>query len=498
MPMRSPLTCEQRTAATAVAARVYIEAGPGSGKTTVAAERFGVLRYGTSADLRRILALSFTRSACSELEVRIRRRWGSSALSWPHQALTLDALHCEILGFLLRRGTISWMGRHTELTVLDTWRGQTGARWMSSGTNYKRVATLYGTVVRSDGKKVTSPGYYISQKGPFETHLAAGRCTHAEVRQVIRAALRSPELRVGITKYLTDTVKGVIIDEVFDADLLDLEVIHLIASAGISTTIIGDPWQALYDFRGARPELVSELVKLDSFDCFSVESSFRFKTQEMIRIAAEARSGKPIFLNEAADAAECNIVLAHQWDTLWAGPDCVLPFSFGRLDNQTDAAVTLLLDRLIQSRFGQPAINATEAAVLLGLDQDRLRNDAALIDLVLMAVRQGTVEAATAAIDALRNILRALGSPARLPRLKQESEKLLHNRLLNLARRMQQSHVVAGISVHQAKGREWPTVGIRLTDPERARLAAGLQYDRPDDRLLYVALTRAAQTVVCC
>jgi UvrD-like helicase family protein len=84
MPIRSPLTSEQRAAATTAVARAFIVAAPGSGKTTVAAERFGVIRYDTAADFRRILALSFTRSARGELAARIRRRWGSRALAWPH------------------------------------------------------------------------------------------------------------------------------------------------------------------------------------------------------------------------------------------------------------------------------------------------------------------------------------------------------------------------------------------------------------------------------
>lgn len=61
MSTRSRLTSEQQAAATTSSTRAFIVAAPGSGKTTVAAERFGVIRYDTPADLRRILALSFTK-----------------------------------------------------------------------------------------------------------------------------------------------------------------------------------------------------------------------------------------------------------------------------------------------------------------------------------------------------------------------------------------------------------------------------------------------------
>ncbi|MBE1579447.1 MULTISPECIES: UvrD-helicase domain-containing protein [Pseudonocardiaceae] len=498
MPTRSPLTSEQRAAATTTANRAFIVAAPGSGKTTVAAERFGVIRYDTPTDLRRILALSFTRSARGELAARIRRRWGSGALSWPHQALTLDTLHCEILAFLLRRQVISWMGDHTELTVLDTWRGQTGARWMSKEMDYRRIAVLHGTTVGSHGVKITRPDYNIGAKRHFEEHLAAGRCTHTEVRQIIAAVLRRAELRMEVAKYLTATTKAIIVDEVFDANELDLELVRLAASARISTTVIGDPWQALYDFRGARPELVPQLVEHEGFESFPVSASFRFETPAMIGIAELARAHRPIALDVTNDATECNVVLAHRWDNLWTGPDCILPLSFGRLDNQTDAAIALLLDRLVQGHFGHAAIYADEAAALLGLEPDIVRAEGALLGAVLETLRPATTQAATAAITALRAVLRLLGSPRQLRRMPEAGEAVQLDRLLALARRMNQPHVVAGMTVHQAKGREWPVVGLRLADVEVARLTAGLKQERFDDRVLYVALTRAAKKVVRC
>src|SRR4051794_23935784 len=106
---RQQLTNEQRTAVTVGTPRVFIEANPGSGKTTVAAERFGVIRFeqrvvGSTATT----AVSFTRSATSELHSRIQGRWGSSAVSWPHGVTTIDTLVSSIVQHLLRTGGIRW------------------------------------------------------------------------------------------------------------------------------------------------------------------------------------------------------------------------------------------------------------------------------------------------------------------------------------------------------------------------------------------------------
>src|SRR4051794_39451618 len=105
---RLPLTDEQKNAVGATAERLFIEAAPGAGKTTVAAERYGVLRFNRFGAYRSITAVSFTRSATGELQRRVRSRWGSTALSWPHGVLTIDALVCSIVEYLLRQHVIRW------------------------------------------------------------------------------------------------------------------------------------------------------------------------------------------------------------------------------------------------------------------------------------------------------------------------------------------------------------------------------------------------------
>jgi DNA helicase-2/ATP-dependent DNA helicase PcrA len=218
----------------------------------------------------------------------------------------------------------------------------------------------------------------------------------------------------------------------------------------------------------------------------------------MVHIAESARAGLSIRLDETADATECDVVLAHHWDTLWSGTDYILPLSFGRLDNQTEAAIALLLDRFVRGHFGRSAIYADEAAALLGLDPDRVRADGSLLGLVLERLRPGTPEAAAAALTGVRAALKLLGSPRQLRSMPKDREAVQRNRLLALARRMNQTRVIPGMTVHQAKGREWPVVGVRLSDTEVARLQAGLVQDQFDDRVLYVAITRAERRAVRC
>jgi len=410
--------------------------------------------------------------------------------------MTLDSLHCELVRHLLISGVLHWPGGHTELTVLDTWRGQANTRLLLPEQRWRRVATITGANVTSVAAPITQPTYGIGARAQFEAHLANGVCTHEEIRAVLRAAFRREDLRQVIADYLRVTTRTLIVDEVFDANNLDLALILLAGQSGIPTTLIGDPWQALYEFRGAQPELVPRLVDSQGYQTFPVNESFRFTTPEMRHLAAELRAGHGVIL-PPGPVGDVDAVLAPEWDMLWQTSDRVLPLSFGRIDNQTDAAIVLLLDQLVTAHFGRGAIYALEAMTLLGLDVEVVRAEGArVLGPVLETLSLATPQATAAAIQQLRGALRELGSPRQLRRLPAAREALQVERLRAIADRLNRSGCVPGMTVHQAKGKEWAAVGARFKPGQIERLAAGLSEMNPDDRLLYVALTRARETAV--
>jgi DNA helicase II / ATP-dependent DNA helicase PcrA len=496
MPTRLPLTPDQRRAAATTVTNAFIVAGPGCGKTTVAAERYGVSRYVGDQPGLRTLGVSFARSATYELWQRVRDRWGSGAAEWPNNIQTLDALHCEVLRHLLVIGTLKWPGGHTELTVLDTWRGQTGSRYLLPDQGWRRAATVSGDGrVISVGRPITRAGYGIGTRAPFEAHLAAGICTHDEVRSVLRAVVSRDDLRPAVADYLRDTTSSLIVDEVFDADNLDVAVILLAGLSGIPTTLIGDPWQALYEFRGAPPELVPKLVETQGYETFPVTQSFRFVTSETQKLAADLRAGRPVDV-QTASTGEVDVVLAPEWEMLWQADPRVLPLSFGRIDNQTDAAIVLLLDQLVGAHFARGAIFAQEAMTLLDLDPDVVRvQGAEKLRPVLDTLRTESPDAAARAIRQLRTALRDLGSPRQLRALAATGEAQQQARLEALALRLRSGAHVPGMTIHQAKGMEWTAVGVRLGPTHLERLRSGLDESKADDRAVYVALTRARERV---
>ncbi|MFF4054816.1 ATP-binding domain-containing protein [Streptomyces sp. NPDC001668] len=56
--------------------------------------------------------------------------------------------------------------------------------------------------------------------------------------------------------------------------------------------------------------------------------------------------------------------------------------------------------------------------------------------------------------------------------------------------------LVPGLTCHQAKGREWDKVGVKLEKADAEALASGLDPQQEDHRSLYVALTRARRVTL--
>ena len=492
---RVALTDEQITASASRKCRLFIEATPGSGKTTVAAERYGVLRFNLNRNSRgSITAVSFTRSATYELYRRIRRRWGLKALEWPHHVSTIDRLICDILHYLLRCEAILWFGGRKTIEVLDDWRGHRGYRWLEAG-NRQRVVTLSDNAcLTSKDRRVVTARFGFSRKSDFHRQLEAGRCTHEDMRCLLAAALQKRRLKSKIKEYLVLAIRHLIVDEIFDANQLDLALIELCCAEDIDLTIIGDPWQALYGFRGATPDLVPELVSRWGFIHLPLSQSFRFKNDEMKMLSIRLRDSQPV---EIHSNGLHEIALASKWETLWSGLDHILPLSFGRITNQTDAAMTLLLDYLVRIKFSERAIFLPEAMILLNLDAEVYKDEAPIqMAGVVETLTSEVHNAPEQALNYLRDAIKSLGAFRRPRRGSVDAEQRQIGRLELLRQRLStQQRLVPGMTIHQAKGQEWDHVGVLLNSAELSKLASGLNKADESDRALYVALTRARKSV---
>ena len=486
-----PLTDDQKRVVASQAPLIFVESVPGSGKTTVAAERFGVLRHARQGvDPRGVIAVSFARSAVAELRGQIHAKWGSRTAARPNMVSTMDGLHRSVVEFLLRTERIHWPGGIVRPRLIDSWARQRGASRISvtGPRNQRWELALNGITLAVDYRPVDAPcwGMSYANRSHYTDSLREGVCTHDEIRQIVGLALGRPELRDTIGDYLSRSVAHVIVDEAFDLNGLDALFVRRAVESGVGVTLVGDPWQALYEWRGARPDMVYQLLQDYSFQTLPMHTSFRFKTAQTRDLAACLRVGQGVTI--AASTGATDVVLASEWEHLQAAGSDVIPLSFGQLDCQTDASITLVLDEVARARLGKGALNVAEALRCLRRDGEypdlaralsMLRDRSVAVEDVMEELRYATK------VDGRRRpSLPGARVASRLARLALLREWLAVDR-----------QYVEGLSFHQAKGRQWSRVDVVLDATAREIVTTGLDGTKEHHRKLYVALTRASESM---
>jgi DNA helicase-2/ATP-dependent DNA helicase PcrA len=495
------LTDEQRLAAGTRTTNIFIEAGPGTGKTTVSAQRFGLQRFAPDnrQDLRAVIAVSFTRAATYTLRRRVQRLWGPAALAWPHRTITLDTIMCDLLHDLLRTGLLVWPNHATlwpdgqiHLDVHDSWASFAGSTW--NRTTYTVTVVDRQVEVQQQFLPKRTSSVPATEIVP---RLRQGICTHQDVRNVLAQALRDPASAEYIRNRLHATTRALVVDEVFDANDLDIAIIEAAITAGVAVTLVGDPWQALYVFRGARPQAVPELLHRTSVRTVPLTQSFRWREEGQRDLAVALRAGREVALptlDPASGVEDLDVVLALWWKNLWDLGAGVLPLAFHAFKGgYEEAAATLLLNHVTRNIFDLDATYLTDALTALAIqDRDVVRQLEPDLQKVTETLGTGEKAAITAAYNELVEVVKTVS-----PRLLRPAHSAHTGRLAQIQQRLAYpGRPVPGLTTHQAKGGEWAMVGVRLTDSERAALASGLSVEEDTHRKLYVACTRAQISTV--
>jgi len=493
-PLLDRLTDEQLVAAGDSDPLVYIEAAPGSGKTTVAAQRFGCQRFappGTDGnDPRPVLAVSFTKSATAELRRRVLADWGSVAVQRPNRIVTLDTIVGELLSALLQTGRVAWPGGHTALEVNDSWRVRVAHERRSEDSFLELRKGVVLVVTKNRRKKEVRP-----DPDQFRVAVEEGVATYDAVRSILEQALKESKNREFVRERLRAVARAIIVDEIYDANHLDLAIVNLAAEAGLAITLIGDPWQALYSFRGAQPALVPDLVKEAGFRSLPLTKSFRWRTQEQSDLADGMRLGEGVEL-PLGSLNDIDVALALEWKSLWALGPGVLPLAFGRATGRTDeAAATLLLNCFTLSVLNMRAVFVGDALTTLGIvDPSAVRRLEPALREVLAAL-QGSPEDKVVR-EAYAMLATAVRSESQREQPALHWQRLVRLKELRARVTSTTAKMVSGLTVHQAKGREWDRVGVHLTPEEVDVLKGGLSKTDESHRPLYVALTRARMSTV--
>ncbi len=254
------LNARQQEAVEASEGRVRVVAGAGSGKTRVLAHRYAFLVNDLGISAGNILCLTFTNKAAQEMKSRIARMVDRGSVND-----FICTIHSFCVKFLRRE--IYRIGYPKNFTVIDEEDAKQLAlqameefaidrRKLTAERFIKQVAALKGNDINAYIQ------HHLLPASPTE-------CPDAQVRymrlQLKHYALDYDDL-IYFTIYIlnhfqdardywTDKLNYIMVDEVQDCSSDDWKLLNILASGHGNLFVVGDPDQAIYEWRGANPRI---------------------------------------------------------------------------------------------------------------------------------------------------------------------------------------------------------------------------------------------------
>ncbi|MBN2529127.1 MAG: UvrD-helicase domain-containing protein [Deltaproteobacteria bacterium] len=239
------LDARQRRAAELVNGPLLVVAGPGTGKTRTLVARIAHQIKTGHVTAKQVLAISFTRQAARELEERFK-------LILPHhhdfpRVRTFHSFGKELLEEFSSCKDFSVADEDTLLDIIKEVLGD-GA---TTAAAKRQLAAI------SRAKQETNPmSYLIDSAGrdlfkKYNDALVARKLWDMDDLVVAAYAMLRDDAEM--TAFVAGRFQSISVDEYQDVNDVQAELVKLISPGGQSLMAIGDPDQAIYGFRGAKP-----------------------------------------------------------------------------------------------------------------------------------------------------------------------------------------------------------------------------------------------------
>ncbi len=260
MNLMAVLNSQQQRAVEATEGRVRVVAGAGSGKTRVLAHRYAFIVNEIGISPGNILCLTFTNKASQEMKRRISTMVDRGSVND-----FICTIHSFCAKFLRRE--IYRIGYPKNFMIIDEEDGKTLARQaMAEFGIDRRKTTAERFLKQVAAYKGYDPVKYIQNHLLPHSSPEAPDATVRYLRlQLKQFALDYDDLLYftlyilrefpDAREYWTDKLNYVMVDEVQDCSGDDWKLLHEITSRHGNLFVVGDPDQAIYEWRGANPKI---------------------------------------------------------------------------------------------------------------------------------------------------------------------------------------------------------------------------------------------------
>ena len=246
------LTKEQIKAIETAKGRVLVNAGPGTGKTTVLTQRI-IHLINKGADESMIHAFTFTNKATREMENRLDyhlKREHNVGISNFHQYtyghLRMEMEDSEVLSETSQKTIIKNLileRNFKELEVKET---------LKQISRVKNGLPLEQKVMSKRLKIIEI--YYA-----YEEYLATNNKLDFDSMNLL--FLRKLQLDPYFREMIKEEFEHILVDEAQDINNIQYEILKIMTEGSHNLFMVGDPNQSIYSFRGADPKILYKFTK---------------------------------------------------------------------------------------------------------------------------------------------------------------------------------------------------------------------------------------------
>ncbi len=252
----------QRRAVETSGKAALVLAGPGSGKTTVITARIRFLVETRHVPPHHILVITFTRAAAEEMRLRFQSMMEGKRL--PVQFGTFHAVFFSILKHAYRYRSDQIISRELKYAylreILSVYRLQEEEQRELTGQLLEEISAVKNNQLDLEHyyAKCCGSTQFRDIYEAYDKKLRAnGLIDFDDMLTLTRELLlqRADHLQVWQQKF-----RYILVDEVQDMNALQYEIVRLLAASGSELFFVGDDDQSIYQFRGARPELMKRFL----------------------------------------------------------------------------------------------------------------------------------------------------------------------------------------------------------------------------------------------
>ncbi len=231
-------------------------AGPGSGKTLVITQRTKSLIEQHHVKPREILVITFTKAAAQEMSGRFAAICSARGVTFG----TFHAVFFTILKYAYNYSPSNILTETRKFQMLRQILRGCGYR----GEDEKELLPEIASEISLVKNERIDPGHYYSRSCPEELF----RAVYAKYEQLHRSEglLDFDDMLTYTWELLTARedilaawqrrFRYILVDEFQDINLLQYEILRLLAAPENNLFIVGDDDQSIYRFRGAKPEIM--------------------------------------------------------------------------------------------------------------------------------------------------------------------------------------------------------------------------------------------------